>query len=165
MLISFLHQVACSRHFKEAVTVLWSELDGKVEIEKSILKTKVTILCTVGHADSCSFAPDFSTFWNLPEGLFEGVEYLIEVSPGTCSRVLQLNKNCPKSSSGEVDLKTVFNYLLRLVEVTTSHVHHDCFELDLPLALEFVLGLDHDLKSTVSFADGFEVLCVLKKGV
>ena len=86
--VHIFHDFACADDFEEAVTVLWRELNGKVQELQGLFYAIMSVLNALGHKDSSSFAPYFSTFGDFFERLLEGAINLVKVSPCGTSGVL-----------------------------------------------------------------------------
>ena len=97
--VFFLHQVAYSDYFQEGVTVLRSELNGKLKILQSLCEVGMPVFWMICHGKSSSFTPYFSGLWDFSQSLTEGLKHQIKISSCLGSLMLQLDENGPKSSS------------------------------------------------------------------
>ena len=161
--IVFVQKMVSTDHLEEWVTILRSELNCKLKILYSFLKWIPLVCWIVTHSKSCTFTPHFSRFRNFFHSLFKSSVNSIKILHSFTSQMLKLNQNSPESTRCKVQVKTIIDNLLRFLEKSTPHMHHDSFKLYFPFTFCFILGLNHNLYCSFVFSNYFKVLCIFKK--
>ena len=113
---------------------------------------------------SSALTPYLTRFGDLIQSLYEGVLCCFVVERRFGSGMVQLDQSRPQSSSCEVNLKTLFHYLLSLSEETISDFHHYCFKEELPFSSDHALCTIHYLPRLSDIPFHFKKLSVIKEG-
>lgn len=115
------------------------------------------------HSQTCPFTPHLARLGDLIKGFDERVVDEFEISRGFSPRMLQLDQGGPQTACGKVNFERFVHEVFGLLEFTLSKLQHDSFEAQLPLSLDQVLGLGHDLSCTVDLINHLEMLGILKQ--